>query len=79
MSTNTWTPFISGPEQWTNNIRSIEVRQAKLTTPNGENTLGLFIKQARTWLVIPDSVAIEMANDILDAIETRTTAEIDPA
>lgn len=69
MTTRNWTPFIAGREHWTRNTEPITVRQAILNTNTGERVPGVYIMHAGRFLVIPESSAIQMANDIADTIE----------
>ena len=72
MTTRNWTPFIAGSAHWLRNAGSVAVREAILNTNTGERVTGIYIMHAGQWSVMPDANAIQMANDILDTIETRT-------
>ena len=62
--------FTARPEHWNSNRRPVTVSPAMLTDEDGHKIPGLHISQGSSWFVITQANAVEMANHVIDTIES---------
>ncbi|QOD04879.1 hypothetical protein [Pseudarthrobacter sp. BIM B-2242] len=65
--------FRTPAEKWQRNTGPIKATRAVLESPDGQRHPGVYIKQesSHLWMVMPEGQAVDMANQILDVIESR--------
>lgn len=65
--------FRAPADKWERNVGPIKATRAILESPDGQSHPGVRVRQesSRLWMVMPEAHAVDMANQILDVIESR--------
>ncbi|MDJ0311678.1 hypothetical protein [Arthrobacter sp. H35-D1] len=71
MTTEAPRTFTAAPGHWHHNKRTAKVIPAILNTPDGDQIPGVHIFHAGAWIVTTEANAVQIADDILNVIESR--------
>lgn len=65
--------FDAKPEAYDKNRGPVSVSAARIHRPEGSPIRGLWIRQpsSKAWMIMPETEAVGLANQILDVIEAQ--------